>query len=299
MTDLITRAAPYIGMGWKVFPVVPRSRKFFTKEDRHGNIRYPELGPKGGFHWARSDPAWIECWQCDLGPDCNLAVATGAASGIVGIDLDLGKGPQAQDALARLAAQGKHFPPTTAVVATPSGGAHWYYRYRGPLKNSAGKLGALPGQPSNIDIRADGGLLYLPPTIREDGKQYVWINVPPFDGQTLPLVPRWLMEDMQPPTPPRTYRRASSTQTFGNDLDRIQWRLEAISNAPEGQRNEVLYRLYAQCLDYGHTPHQVATHFADAAAQAGLRSDEIVKTMAQAEKPDNRRDPRNRRRGAA
>ena len=276
-------AAPFIAMGWPVFPVRRGTNKgFFRKE------LMPDL-PRGGFYWGTTDPEMILRYERELpgGPYHNIALRTGAESGVVVIDLDFGKGPEAQHALKDLRRQGKTFPLTPVAVDTPSGGQHWYYRYRGPLSSSAGKLG------SHIDIRADGGLVLLPPSVRNDrgGRAYTWQEEP--FGKALPLLPRWVQEMLQPPPVQRTYHSYSIPPAAS--IEKVAWRLKVIAEAPEGQRNDTLYRMYAQALDYGHPPAQIAGLFFKAALDAGLDHNEITKTMRSAEDRE-REDPRLRRR---
>lgn len=272
-------AAPYIAMGWKVFPI-----RYGTKDRYFAKTDMPDL-PQAGFYWGTDDPKMIERYEHELpgGPRHNIAVRTGAASGIVVIDLDFGKGPEAERALTELAAQGKRFPATPGEALTPSGGAHWYYQYRGPLSCSQSKLG------THIDIKADGGLTILPPSIRRDkgGAAYEWVNAP--FGQTLPMLPKWVMDELAPkPAPPRIMRPRYASAHDNSDPSRFEWRLREIANAPDGDRNGTLYRMYRGCLRYGHTPAQVADQFIRAALDAGLPMSRIEPTMKSVENRMNR-----------
>lgn len=274
-------AAPYIAIGWHVFPVRRGTKQgFFAKE------LMPDL-PQGGFYWGTTDPQRILRYERELpgGPVHNIALRTGAESGVVVIDLDYGKGPEAHLALEDLAQQGKTFPPTPGIVDTPSGGEHWYYRYRGPLTSSTGRVG------KHIDIRADSGLVLLPPSVRDDrgGSAYTWRGKP--FGHLLPLVPRWLQEQFQPPPVERTYRH--HTIPSAASIDKVAWRLEALARTPKGQRNDALFRLYVQALDWGHPPAEIGPLFSRAALDAGLEPKEIIKTMRSAEHRE-REDPRLR-----
>lgn len=113
-------------------------------------------------------------------PGFGVGVATGARSGIIGLDLDRKNG---LDGLAALQLLGDI--PETLAVATPTGGLHLYLRHPGfPVPNSASVLG--PG----IDVRGDGGYLVLPPSSHRVGGRYEWIdpNVP------IAEAPAWLLE---------------------------------------------------------------------------------------------------------
>jgi hypothetical protein len=99
-------------------------------------------------------------------PQCNVAVATGLASGIFAIDVD---GFAGEAALRKLEAEHGELPPTIEVV-TPRPGRHIYFRMPEALvlRNSTGKLA------ENIDVRATGGYCLTPPSIHPSGRVYCW-----------------------------------------------------------------------------------------------------------------------------
>ena len=97
-------------------------------------------------------------------PDNNIAIATGAASGIFVVDLD---GLDAEAALRRLEAEHGALPPT--VEAITARGRHIYFKSpQEPVRNSAGRIG------DHIDIRGDGGYVIAPPSIHPSGRRYCW-----------------------------------------------------------------------------------------------------------------------------
>jgi len=110
---------------------------------------------KHGFHDATRDSAKIREWWTKR-PGALVGVATGQASGLYVVDLDV-KGPangldEWHEIVKRLGAALEE----TALVETPSGGMHVYYSVNGSgptpaLGNTAGRLA--PG----IDTRGDGG----------------------------------------------------------------------------------------------------------------------------------------------
>jgi hypothetical protein len=93
-------------------------------------------------------------------PQFNLAVATGAASGIFVVDVD---GLDAEVELRRLEGEYSGLPSTVEAI-TPRG-RHVYFRSpEVPVRNSASKIA--PG----IDVRGDGGYVLAPrPFIRPAG----------------------------------------------------------------------------------------------------------------------------------
>jgi Bifunctional DNA primase/polymerase, N-terminal/AAA domain/Primase C terminal 1 (PriCT-1) len=136
--------------GWRVFPAI----------GKHPRI---DDWPSVATRRAPSLEAWWAQW-----PDANLAVLTGAGSGLWVLDVDPRKG--GDDALAQLARQ--HGPlPETVEAITGSGGRHLYFRHPGGevrIPNSAGRLG------EGLDVRGDGGYVIAPPSLHPNGTPYRW-----------------------------------------------------------------------------------------------------------------------------
>ena len=117
----------------------------------------------------------------------NVAIATGARSGIFVLDED---GPAARAALAVLGPL-----PLTFTVATPRPGRHYYFNnpdFR--VGNSASKVA--PG----VDVRGSGGFVVAPGSVHKSGGVYVVENAAPIAD-----APTWLLEAL----------RRESVQTFG------------------------------------------------------------------------------------
>ena len=145
--------------------------------------------------------AWWAKW-----PTSNVGVATGRASNLWVLDVDLGTHPEeAREAIASMVAEHGSLP-ETFTVRTPSGGLHYWWRFPkggGEWTNSTRRLteeyGAL--QPNGkrsagIDIRADGGQVVAWPSIvyaDNTGKPYETPR--PYvvtRGLELAPVPKWL-----------------------------------------------------------------------------------------------------------
>ena len=219
--DALTMAG---GWGWSVFPCVPGGK-------------VPATGH--GFTDATVDPDRIISWFADR-PDHNVAVATGAVSGLVVIDVDPGGSSPLRGLIA------EHGPlPATAVVHTPRGGWHGFYAHPGGrVRCSAGKIAP------NVDIRADGGYVVAPPSI-VDGKRYLWREEPWPGPPTLATLPdAWIellrapVRDVRPPprpTPPPalialSLRHVAWARKIVND------ELQTVAGAPDGTRNDTLNR---------------------------------------------------------
>src|SRR3974390_2224924 len=133
-------------------------------------------------------------------PQFNLAVATGAVSGIFVVDID---GLDAEVVLRRLEAEHGGLPSTVEVITAR--GRHVYFRLPEMLvRNSVGKIA--PG----IDVRGDGGYVLAPPSIHPSGRRYEWS----VDCATaLAVAPVWLIDKVSlpasgvmAPLPPETWR---------------------------------------------------------------------------------------------
>jgi hypothetical protein len=118
---------------------------------------------------------WWRHW-----PDANVAVRTGAASGIVVLDVDPRHG--GARSLRRLAE--RHGPmPNLPRVRTGSGGWHLFFAHPGArVRNSAGLIG------DGLDIRGDGGYVIAPPSFHASGHRYEWEQ----SEMELPSLPRWM-----------------------------------------------------------------------------------------------------------
>lgn len=150
--ELLEAALRYADRGYPVFPV---------RGDKRPLVKW-----KDG---ATTDHRQIRTWWARW-PFAMIGMPTGARSGVVVLDVDRKNGV---DGLANLRAAGVNpFTWTPIVAHTPSGGLHFFMRYTGEVKNSAGMLAA------GVDLRGDGGMIVLPPSIRDvndlSTQEYCW-----------------------------------------------------------------------------------------------------------------------------
>lgn len=134
---------------------------------------------------ATEDAEQVAAWRARF-PRAHWAIATGAACGVIVVDLDRKTGKDGVAELGRLAAEHGGIP-RTRTVRTGSGGLHLYFRHPGgSVPNTAGKLG--PG----IDTRGDGGYVMAPGSGHASGGTYSVIA-------DLPIAPApdWLLEMLQ------------------------------------------------------------------------------------------------------
>jgi len=147
---LLAAALTLAEHGILVFPVKPRSKVPATVD---------------GFKSATVNLDQVRAWW-GRWPDANIGVPMGALSGFVVLDVDARHGGLASFEKLR----DRHRLPKTAQVLTGSGGFHYWYRYTGELRNSAGLLG------DGLDVRGDGGYVIAPPSVHESGNPYKWLH---------------------------------------------------------------------------------------------------------------------------
>lgn len=239
-------ALRYAQLGYAVLPL-----------DRGGKRPHQMLG-KGGVHWATRDPGAISwCWTQDRA--ANVGVATGSASSLVVIDLDIKSetnGIQAfADFLSHSCLQpedsGLPWPDDVPYALTPSGGMHLWLRTAEPVPN---KVGVLPG----VDVRGDGGLAVAPPSIllkapaSRPGEAagvpvplpYTWRSGCPCSA---PAAPAWVSSWL-------ASAPSSSSGSGTSDASQAPALAELMSTGIQvGQRNSTLYRL--ACSRYRFWQH--------------------------------------------
>lgn len=132
------------------------------------------------YQTTRATPEEINYWIKKY-KDNNVAILTGAISGIIVLDID---GPEGW----RYLKEHGFVPPPTPRVQTSPGKAHFYFKHPGyEIRNQT-------NADVKIDIRGDGGYVVAPPSIHETGSHYSWVeNFSPLD---IPLaeMPPWLTQ---------------------------------------------------------------------------------------------------------
>jgi len=160
--DLLAAALAYALAGLPVLPLdgkVPRNT--------------------GGLLNASTDPAVVAEWW-HRWPDANVGIRTGAASGLVVLDVDVPAGLRSLAELER-----RHGKLTSSKALTGSGGWHFYFAHPdAPLGNSAGRLG------EGLDVRGDGGYVVAPPSVHASGRVYRWAR----GLERVTEAPAWLLE---------------------------------------------------------------------------------------------------------
>lgn len=200
--------------GWRVFPV--------------GRDKVPCI--KGGCNAASRDPEIIAGWGQQF-PEANVAVPTGAESGIFVIDCDR------DDALERLRRLGR-LPDT--LIARSHRGVHLYFLHcGGRVVNRSGKLVERSSsryrsdrwvEIEGLDIRGDGGSITVPPSVHASGREYQWIDA----GVPIALPPPWLLRMLG------EKREALLRPDFERQPPSLDGIVERLERAGEGTRNHAL-----------------------------------------------------------
>jgi hypothetical protein len=265
--DLATAARRLTHLGIPVFPCVPGGKQPLTPN---------------GFHDASSSARTIEAWWRRT-PDANIGLPTGAASGVLVVDVDIhpsGSGFEAfERARAAQLADGWGW-----LVRTPSGGLHAYYP--SPSKSEQ-RSWQVPG--AHIDFRGDGGYVIVPPSRPAAAGQssaYRVIAVAqhqprPLDGSSL----RGFLEPPRPTPPPR------SLPAPGTRPDKLaDW----VASRPEGARNHGLFWAACRMAEDGHRYDTTLSMLGDAARSAGLPDREAETTIRSAYRMASRLSPASR-----
>ena len=160
----------------------------------------------------------------------NLAVVTGAISGVVVVDAD------SQDALRWCV---RHLPRTPWQTAT-SRGFHLWYRYPGVRVPNRARIETRDGRLA-LDVRGDGGFVVGPTSLHATGAVYQFAGdwtVPPDD------VPRFWPDWLQRPECPTASKNAP--RPSGEVIERARNYLAAIPRPEIGMGSDA-GTLYAAC----------------------------------------------------
>ncbi|MEW6475345.1 MAG: bifunctional DNA primase/polymerase [Actinomycetota bacterium] len=269
-------ALAYAARGWPVFPchtAGPGGACSCRTDGCTSPGKHPRV--PGGLRAATTDPSTIGAWWARW-PAANVAVRTGAVSGLVVIDVDP---PHGGDASLRRLGDRHGELPATAVVRTGSGGLHLYLAHPGGrVPNDTGtRLG--PG----IDVRGDGGYVIAPPSRHRSGALYQWTAT----ADEVPPMPGWMLDQLRPtvrpPLPPPAWPDGPPGRVGAWARAALDGELARVKAAVAGCRNETLNRaafslgqlVGAGALDAA----EVEVHLLAAATDIGLGEREARRTI--------------------
>jgi hypothetical protein len=208
-------------------------------------------------------------------PDANVAIRTGAVSGLVVLDVDPDHG--GDQSLERVLDRFGPLP-DGRLVRTGSGGRHFYFAHPGSLvRNDTGRLLG-----RGLDIRGDGGYVIAPPSRHVSGGSYVLEA----GGQIIPEIPGWLIELLRPPPTPKPNPGRTSYQLANPDRwtrAAVDGELHRLKSATVGTRNDTLNRIafrLGQIVGTGHLDAATAERvLLDGALSIGLGEQEALSTV--------------------
>ena len=272
---MVDEALALARRGWAVFPVHGMTARGCTcgRDQCDSPGKHPLTGH--GLKDATTDEAAIEAWW-DRWPWANVAVATGAVSGLVVLDVDGALGQESLDDL-----EDQHAPLPPSMVSITGHGRHHLFAHPGEtIRNQAGsRLG--PG----LDVRGDGGYIVAPPSMHASGVRYAWAE----PVGAIVALPGWLLELLREPAAPEARPapvvplRPIEHGGTAYGLQALAAEVQAVAGAAQGGRNNRLNRaafvlgqlVAGEQLDDG----VVRTELAAAAAAAGLGEREIANTI--------------------
>ncbi len=164
---LLAGALDAASKGWSVIPAAGITAEGTCDCWRGQRCHSPGKHPRhrNWQRWTqeRADATQIRAWWA-RSPRANVAVVTGAISGLTVIDVD---GDVGRESWRR----SPWCPPSDAahgLVAVTAAGFHVYYvAPGGPLPN---RQGMLPG----VDVRSENGIVIVPPSVHLSGRRYTW-----------------------------------------------------------------------------------------------------------------------------
>ena len=200
--DRLQEALAYRRRGFSVIPIKPKDKKPLIAWEAYQKEPAEEATIKH----------WFESW-----PTANIGLVTGAVSDCIVVDLD---SEDAKNKLKSLLGDYDH-----SAVPRSRTGKGWQLFFKHPGVSIPNRAGVLP----NVDIRADGGYVVVPPSIHPNGKEYKWEVS--FNGH-LPKLPDELFKLIS----------AHSGNTESGYRERFDT-AKALAGVPKGQRDEAIFKL--------------------------------------------------------
>lgn len=250
-------AYAFAAAGVPVFPVAVGGKQPLT---RHG------------FHDATTDVDRVRAWW-SAAPAANIGMPTGAASGLVVVDVDVHGPANGYVALDRADRAGL-LEGWELLIHTPSDGLHAYY----PAITGVAQR-SWQAAHAGIDFRGDGGYIIIPPSRRlVDGEQHAYRLEQVTRGIPRGVDAQRLRRFLDPP-PARPPIQRKPVADRGVDLDRLaSW----VGRLQEGERNHGLF--WAACtMAEHHVPAgQALDVLTTAGGLAGLSVREVTVTVRSA-----------------
>ncbi|MBP2382468.1 bifunctional DNA primase/polymerase [Brachybacterium sacelli] len=253
---LSVAAREFAAAGIPVFPCLPGGKRPIAE---HGLLD------------ATTDPGQVEAWWRQT-PTANIGLPTGAASGVVVVDVDVHGPVDGYEAFARADSAGI-VDGWEFLVRSPSGGMHAYF----PAIPEAEQRSWQAAR-AGIDFRGDGGYIIAPPSrqfINGSTSRYLVHRIN--TGPAASLDADRLRDFLDPRPAPR--RPASQGVAREADVARLAgW----VAARGEGERNRGLFWAACRLAENGIPASDALDALSAAASGAGLGEREITATVRSA-----------------
>jgi len=178
----LDHALAYAARGWPVVTVW-QARNGVCSCPKGPRCKAPGKHPRArhGILAATTDRKTIRGWKWDA---ANVGIVTGARSGLVVLDIDRRNGIDGMGTLKELNDKLGRLPPCP-MQATGGDGLHLLFQHPG------WSVPNIQGWAPNVDIKADGGMVLVPPSIHPTGQPYVW-EISPDEVPPPTLPDSWL-----------------------------------------------------------------------------------------------------------
>ena len=241
--EMLQSALEYAELGFSVVPIVrgmkqpPKGvtwvNRRFNSADECSDEKWKWEHPN--VEWGKADEKQLRQWWKKY-LTANIGILTGAISGIDSIDLD---GPHALETLETQA--NIRLPESVDfITGREDSGRQIVYRYHGGgLKNTARFCSN--GNGSQCDIRTDGGLIVVPPSIHRSGKRYSWSTDPriedpaPFPADLVSFIRKRQGSDS---TGTSEYNKTDYDEYFANGI-------------PDGDKHHGLFKFACKKISQG------------------------------------------------
>lgn len=198
--DMGAHAIGYVVNGWEVGPLCERDPDNpHIVKGPFGKTPHPRLTPRGVLDFTNVAGMAAVWWGS--GTPWNIGIRPPASMFVLDIDPRSGGlntlrkwANTFADPLTPLAA-----PTLTTISGRWDGGRHLYFQHPG------GKLSAKRLKGTGVDLKTHAGYVVAAPSIHPDtGRPYIRIDHP------VAVPPRWLVDLLRPPAPPRSSRPRSA-----------------------------------------------------------------------------------------
>lgn len=242
--------------GVPVFPCAPLGKHPYTQR---------------GFHDASTDPAQVEAWWARI-PDANLGVPTGAASGMVVVDVDV-HGPTDGRRAFESAAEAGLVGGWSLRVRTPTGGMHAYFPVAPGVEQRSWQAAR-----AGIDFRGDGGYIIVSPSVRVIDDVPIRYEITQISDAPRAGVDSARLRDFLDPRPGPVRRPGRALVRVGDVERLVSW----VAGQGEGERNRSLFWAACRLAENGVPASDALDVLTAAASHGGLGEREITRTVRSA-----------------